>query len=259
MFNVRPYVPGFNVKPPDEPEVPGFRMKVDGTVRTDDAAFGQPPDIRPDNDVPGFRINSTEGVPGFRVPRDWSPRPTFVTGGLPSQGYINVNSPYPYPVDTSAYPDASIMEKIRDPDWVVPRLGAAADGAISTIPGAWNFMRAIGRAAGIGGKEEAHRFDDEMKMAGKLAGKVVGKAVEYPEQATRAVGEVVSELDKDPLFRYYMAGRILAGYFAGVGPVRLGPFAMMGDAFRAIEKGYGIRDTARQVIEGNPWLRGLSR
>ena len=34
MFNFRPYVPGFNVKPPADAEVPGFRMNADGSVRT---------------------------------------------------------------------------------------------------------------------------------------------------------------------------------------------------------------------------------
>ena len=43
MFNFRPYVPGFNVEPPADPEVPGFRMNADGSVRTDGAAAGQPP------------------------------------------------------------------------------------------------------------------------------------------------------------------------------------------------------------------------
>jgi hypothetical protein len=33
MFNFRPYVPGFNVEPPAEEEVPGFRMNADGSIR----------------------------------------------------------------------------------------------------------------------------------------------------------------------------------------------------------------------------------
>ena len=167
MFDIRP-----------DNDVPGFRVK--------------PFDIQSGDDVPGFRVKATEDVPGFRVPSDGSPRPTLMTGGQPSQGYVNVNSTHPYLLGSSAYPDATIMDKIRDPDWLVPRLGAAAEGAISTIPGVWSLVRGIGRAAGVGGKEEAHRFDDEIKAAGTLAGKALDKAVEYPELATRAVGEVVS-------------------------------------------------------------------
>ena len=100
---------------------------------------------------------------------------------------------------------------------------------------------------------------DELKAAGNLAGKVLDKAVEYPELATRAVGEVVSELNRDPLFKYHMLGRMLAGSFVGIGPLPLGVAAGAGDALRAIEKGYGIRDIVREAIEGNPWLRGLGK
>ena len=32
MFNFKPYVPGFNVEPPADAEVPGFRMNADGSV-----------------------------------------------------------------------------------------------------------------------------------------------------------------------------------------------------------------------------------
>ncbi|HET6221254.1 MAG TPA: hypothetical protein VFE11_03775, partial [Dongiaceae bacterium] len=47
MFNFRPYVPGFNVEPPSDPEVPGFRMNADGSVRTDGAALGRSPSYIP--------------------------------------------------------------------------------------------------------------------------------------------------------------------------------------------------------------------
>ncbi len=40
MFNFKPYVPGFNVEPPADAEVPGFRMNADGSVRTGGAAVG---------------------------------------------------------------------------------------------------------------------------------------------------------------------------------------------------------------------------
>jgi hypothetical protein len=162
MFNFRPYVPGFNVKPPADAEVPGFRMNPDGSVRTDGAASSRPPSY------------------------------TSV-GWTPNANDRYVNSPrYPGPLGASAYPDASILEKIRVSDWLVPRFEAAMDGAISTIPGAWNAIRAIGRAAGMGGKDEAHRFDEEMKAAGNLAGKVVDKVVEHPQQAARVADEVWS-------------------------------------------------------------------
>ena len=47
MFSFRPYVPGFNVEPPAEPDVPGFRMNVDGSVRTDGTALGRSPSYIP--------------------------------------------------------------------------------------------------------------------------------------------------------------------------------------------------------------------
>jgi len=124
MFDVRP-----------DNDLPGLRVN--------------PFDIQSGDDVPGLRVKATQDVPGFRVPGD----------GSPSQGHVNVNSPYPYPypLGMSAYPDATIMDKIRDPDWVVPRLGATFDGAISVVPGLWNAGRAIWRAAGGFGKQEAQQ------------------------------------------------------------------------------------------------------
>lgn len=119
----------------------------------------------------------------------------------------------------------------------------------------WNAGRAVWRAAGGLGKEEAQRFDQEMVAAGK----VLGKAAEHPEQAARVAGEVWSELNRDPMFSYYLAGRAVAGSLVGVGPLRLGVLAAMGDTLRAIENGYGSRDIVRQAIEGNPWLRFLER
>jgi hypothetical protein len=230
MFNVRP-----------DNDVHGFRVR--------------PLDSRSDADVPGFRVKATEGVPGFHVSGDGSPQPAFVTGRPPSHQYVNVNSPYPYPLGGSAYPDATLLGKIRDPDWVMPRLGATFDGAISVVPGLWNAGRAVWRAAGGLGKEEAQRFDQEMVTAGK----VLGKAAEHPEQAARVAGEVWSELNKDPMFPYHLAGRAFAGSLVGVGPLRIGVLAAMGDTLRAVEKGYGSRDIVRQAIEGNPWLRFLGR
>jgi hypothetical protein len=90
------------------------------------------------------------------------------------------------------------------------------------------------------------------------AGKVLGKAAEHPEQAARVAGGVWSELNKDPMFQYYMAGRLAAGLLVGVGPLRAGGVAAIGDTLRAIEKGYGSR-IVRQAIEGNPWLRVLGK
>lgn len=137
----------------------------------------------------------------------------------------------------------------------MPRLGATFDGAISIVPGLWNAGRAVWRAAGGLGKEEAQRFDEEMVTAGK----VLGKAAEHPEPAARVACEVWSELNKDPMFQYYMAGRLAAGLLVGVGPLRVGGLAAIGDTLRAIENGYGSRDIVRQAIEGNPWLRVLGR
>jgi hypothetical protein len=229
MFNVRP-----------DNDVPGFRVT--------------PPDSRPSDDFPGFHVKATEDVPGFHVSGDGSPRQAFVTGRPPPRQYVNVNSPYPYPLRGSAYPDATLLDKIRDPDWLAPRLGATFDGAISVVPVVWNAGRAVWRAAGGLGKEEARRFDEEMVAAGK----VLGKAAEHPEQAARVAGGVWSELNKDPMFQYYMAGRLAAGLLVGVGPLRAGGVAAIGDTLRAIEKGYGSR-IVRQAIEGNPWLRVLGK
>ena len=41
MFNVRPYVPGFNVRPPADADVPD--LNADGSVRTDCASSSRPP------------------------------------------------------------------------------------------------------------------------------------------------------------------------------------------------------------------------
>ena len=77
MFGFRPYVPGFNVEPPAEPEVPGFRMNADGTVRTDDAASGQPRSYTP---VGWSSVSDQLGNAEIALTR--TARPTGMTFGM---------------------------------------------------------------------------------------------------------------------------------------------------------------------------------
>jgi hypothetical protein len=115
----------------------------------------------------------------------------------------------------------------------VPRATAAIDGAISIVPGTWNAIRAVGRAAGIAGKEEAKRFDREMEFIGGA----LSRAAEHPEPVARVAREVASEVAKNPLLPYYVGGRALAGGLLRVGPIPLGSIALIGDTHDRVTLG----------------------
>lgn len=226
MFNFRPELPGFRVEPSAKEVVPGLHA-----WRPNEEVLSYRVNW-PGNDVPTPRVNPKEDDPGVRL----------------------ANSS-PYPGGGSASLDASIWDKIRDPDWVAPRTMAAMDGAISIIPGALNAARAVGRAGGLLGKEEAKRFDREMEFVGRA----LGLAADHPDVTARAAVEMASELFEDPLLPYHIGGRGLAGYLLRAGPIPLGAIATAGDTLRAIEKGYSFADAIRRGATGTSWLRGLGR
>ncbi len=140
--------------------------------------------------------------------------------------------------------------RLRDgADAVGARANATVNGAHSIFPGTLNLPRSILRAAGLFGKAEAHRFDDEMAAAGAALGQIV----KHPEPALRAAGEAFSTAWNDPLFPFYLAGR------AGMGlRTRLGPFAVVGDTLRALEDGHNLDDAVTYSgILGRPPPGGL--
>lgn len=255
MFGVRPNMQqqlGFHVATPIE-EVPGLHA------------------WRSAEDLPGFRMNMNGSMRDAHIPQPFSDAgnpfdpssqlgltATFTpvgNGSLRQPPRENVNIKTPYPTGSSTYPDASIWEKIRDSDWLIPRVEAAMDGAISIVPGTWNAARAVGRAAGAAGKEEAKRFDREMEFIGKA----LGLAADHPDITARVAVEMASELFEDPLLPYHVGGRVLAGSVLRAGPIPLGVIATIGDTLRAVEKGYRFPDAVRQGSVGTSWLRRLGR
>jgi hypothetical protein len=94
MFNFRPYVPGFNVEPPAEEEVPGFRMNADGSIRETRAPAAQ---SYPDDGGNPFDIHYRRGRGGelFTPVGDGTPPPYLAfarrlydgLGGGPTLGF----------------------------------------------------------------------------------------------------------------------------------------------------------------------------
>lgn len=203
MFSFRPYVPGFNVEPPAEPDVPGFRMNVDGSVRTDGTALGRSPSY---------------------IPVGWTPI---------ADDYGNAE----IALSNSAGQPAEAAK-------------ALVEGAYSLGPGFVNYARGMGRGVGTYGPQEVQRFTREMDATG-LGMQFIA---ENPELSARIAREGAARAFKtQPMLPFHLGGRLGAGLLLGfAGLPWLPPFAMFGDAFRALEKGDDFISALGRGIAGTP-------
>lgn len=60
-------------------------------------------------------------------------------------------------------------------------------------------------------------------------------ATRHPRATYTIAKDALKVLDQNPLFRYYMTGRLAFGIATG-----LGPAASLGDALQAVEKGHDV-------------------
>jgi hypothetical protein len=142
----------------------------------------------------------------------------------------------------------AFMDDIKDlPEAVGDRVGALAKGAYSVFPGVYNAGRAAARGLGFLGAEEAERFRRELELVRNSA-----KAIaEHPGGAARAAYHGADQRFEDPLLKYHLLGRGAMGYLARVGPVPLGPVALIGDTLRAFENGrQNLVDAVLDGIQG---------
>jgi hypothetical protein len=211
----------------------------------------------PADDVPGFRVGQLDQVPGlhnFRPPQEVVPGFGMNPDGSARSSYPTAGDPpllhsAQWTAEPEGYRSAS-QKPVTLGDFVARaanRIGteanAVVNGAYSVFPGTYNAGRVVVRGMGLLGQEQFRRFGQEADAVGS----VLGKVVEHPEASARIAGRAVSELDKDPLFRHYMAGRAAMGIFTG-----LGPAAMAGDALRAIENGHNAFDAFKYGVQGRP-------
>jgi hypothetical protein len=212
MFNFRPYVPGFNVQPRADADVPGFRMNADGSVRTDGASSSRPPPY---------------------IPVGWTPN---------ADAYGNAEIALSNSFGPSYWNDS----------WnAANQLGGAANavvnGAYSLIPGTFHLAREAGRGLGLFGPEEAQRFRQEMNAAGQGL-RAIAK---NPGTAARmAVEGLQAAVEKEPLLPLYALGRGGMGVLLGSRGVPVAPFAVLGDALHALEKGHDVIDALGYGISG---------
>jgi hypothetical protein len=122
-------------------------------------------------------------------------------------------------------------------------IGAIGDGAYSTVAGVGNVVRWIARSAGLFGSDEFWRSDKEFEDTVKSiwgGARIAVNSQEARYEAYRvAVAAGKSYYIDDELHDYQLAGRMLMGAITG-----LGPWAMFGDATRAIERGHNAWDAA---------------
>lgn len=212
MFGFRPYVPGFNVKPPAEAEVPGFRMNADGTVRTDGAASGPPPSYTP---VGWTSVSDQLGNAEIALGNSYGP------------SYWN-----------------DLWDSTK-------QLGSAANavvnGAYSLAPGTFYLAREAGRGLGLFGPEEAQRFRQELSAAGQGLRFIARN----PGTAAQMAGEGLSRAVKaEPLLPLYLLGRVGMGGLLASRGVPIAPFAVAGDALHALEQGHDAIDTFWRGLGG---------
>jgi hypothetical protein len=212
MFSFRPYVPGFNVEQPAEPDVPGFRMNADGTVRTDGAVSGRPPSYTP---------------VGWTSVADQLGNAEIALGNSYGSSYWN-----------------DLWDAAKQ---LGSGANAAVNGAYSLGPGTFYLAREAGRGLGLFGPEEAQRFRQEMNAAGQGLRFIA----ENPVTAARMAGEGLWTASKaQPLLPFYLLGRAGMGGLLASRGVPIAPFAVAGDTLHALEKGHDAMDAFGFGISG---------
>lgn len=221
MFNFRPDLQslGFRAEPPTEEDVPGLhawrpKENVPGLHAW-----------RPIEDVPGFRLaNADSGQPYSYTPVRWTPTPSA--------------------------PRLSFWDDVRDAAGQLgEKANAVVEGAYSILPGTGNFFRAAGRGLGFYGPEEAKRFRQEMRAAGQGIRFIAND----PVQAARLAYEGGSAaFQAQPLLPYYLGGRAGMGALLAVNRLPFAPFAVAGDALRALENGHNLIDAGVHGVIGTP-------
>jgi hypothetical protein len=217
MFNFKPYVPGFNVEPPADAEVPGFRMNADGSVRTGGAAAAPPPSY---------------------IPVGWTPN---------ADAYGNAEIAL-----SNAY-GPSYWSDVRAG---VGQLGetakAVGQGASSLISGVGNLGHAIGRGAGSYGEAEAQRFRQEINAAGEGLRLIAENPAQSADLAKIGASKA---LERYPMLPFHLGGRLGMSVLLGsFGPpfALLPPLAMAGDTLHALEKGHNVIGAIGRGLGGMP-------
>lgn len=120
---------------------------------------------------------------------------------------------------------------------VAPRANAFVNGAYSVIPGVGDAIYQAARGTGVLGPQEFQNFDVESQFVGD----VVTTMVQHPQATYTVATDILSVLDQDPLFRYYVAGRLAFGFATG-----LGPAASLGNTLQAVQNGHNVVDSIIQ-------------
>jgi len=202
----------FNVEPPAEPELLGFRSNPDGSTQTDGAAPGQSPSYTPVGWTPNADQygNAEIALSNSYGPSYWSD----LRDGLGQFGQ---------------------------------QANAAVNGAYSLFPGTANLARAAGRGLGLYGSEEAHRFRQEMEAAGQgleVIAQNPGDAARLAWHGGKAA------LRAQPSLAPYLAGRAGMGLLLGLNGIPIAPLAVLGDALHAMEKGHNVVDAGLYGLFG---------
>lgn len=128
-------------------------------------------------------------------------------------------------------------------------VGAIGDGAYSSLEGVGNAARFVGRSIGLYGSDEINRSDQEIRAAAeaiKDGRKLLMDSPEARSVAAHAAEDAAAAYWRDEKNRYFLLGRAGFGLLTDLGPV-----AMIGDATRALEKGYNAIDALGKGIVGN--------
>lgn len=213
MFNFRPYVLGFNVQPPADPDVPGFRMNADGSVRTDGATSSRPPSY------------TSVG---------WTPN---------ADAYGNAEI-----AQSNSYGPSYWSDARNGVNLFGEGMAAVGKGAYSLVPGVVNYYRGTGRALGLYGPQEAQRFDQEMNAAGEGLRLIAENPVQSFDLAKSGLSKAV---ERNPDLPLRIVGRVGLGSLLSLyGMPWLPLTAAAGDTLHALEKGHDFFDAIGHGIAG---------
>jgi hypothetical protein len=119
------------------------------------------------------------------------------------------------------------------------KANAVVNGGYSIFPGVGNALSEWARYAGLMGSDEFWRADQESRVIGGA----IEEAWKHPKAAWDLSVETFKDIDEsEPLFRYYLGGRMLMGLGTG-----LGPFAAYGDTLAQVNTGHTFLDS---IVKG---------